>query len=80
MLSHPSSVLTAVVALLVSCHAVIRCPQIPGLAGAPGLSGAGGVQVQPYMPCKYAALFPTSSWPKRAAFPSAFQREMFPSQ
>ncbi|XP_009466433.1 PREDICTED: pulmonary surfactant-associated protein A-like [Nipponia nippon] len=36
MLSYLSYMLTAVAALLVTCHALCKCPGIPGLPGIPG--------------------------------------------
>ncbi|XP_075011533.1 pulmonary surfactant-associated protein A-like [Calonectris borealis] len=50
MLSYSSYVLTAVAALLMTCHALRKCPGIPGLPGVPGLPGRDGLKGQPRLP------------------------------
>ncbi|XP_076194483.1 pulmonary surfactant-associated protein A-like [Aptenodytes patagonicus] len=50
MLSHSSYMLTAVAALLVTCHALCKCPGIPELPSVPGLPGKDGLKGQPRLP------------------------------
>ncbi|XP_072727337.1 pulmonary surfactant-associated protein A-like [Ciconia boyciana] len=50
MLSYLSYMLTAVAALLVTCHGLHKCPGNPGLPGIPGLPGRDGLKGQPRLP------------------------------
>lgn len=47
MLSYSSYVLTAVAALLVTCHALRKFPEVPRLAGIFGLPGRDDLRGQP---------------------------------
>lgn len=44
MLSYSSSILIALAALLVTCHALSKCPGISGIPGIPGRNGLKGKQ------------------------------------
>lgn len=52
MLSYSSYMLTAVAALIVSCHALWKFPEVPRLAGMFGLPGRDGLRGQPPLPGK----------------------------
>ncbi|XP_075280278.1 pulmonary surfactant-associated protein A isoform X2 [Opisthocomus hoazin] len=47
MLSYTSYLLTAAAALLVTCHALCKCPGTPGLPAVTGLLGRDGLRGQP---------------------------------
>lgn len=48
MLSNSSYILIALAALLVSCHALSKCPETSGLPGIPGKNGLKGKQTSSF--------------------------------